>query len=139
MALLSNEYNSTKTLIWNHTSPLVRFDHVIFLWGKISAIIIHQFSTHRYSVGVAVSYSWNFLICINICKTIESSSLLCAVDLQSLPAYRKLFSFRFTILKQFLARFFNLFYRFGLIVCYYYCIFVQKLIAELRKSEGNLG
>ena len=26
--------------------------------------------THEYSVGVAVSYSWDFLICIKFCETI---------------------------------------------------------------------
>ena len=37
--------------------------------------------THRYSVGVAVSYSRDFFICMKFCETIESSSLLFAVGL----------------------------------------------------------
>ena len=35
--------------------------------------------THGYFVGAAVSYNWDFLICIKFCEAIEPSRLLCAV------------------------------------------------------------
>ena len=47
------------------------------LFCKISILL----SFAGYSVEAAISYSWNFLICIKFCKIIESSSLLCAVGL----------------------------------------------------------
>ena len=63
--------------------------------------ILRSFLTHGYSVGAA---SWDFLICIKFCETVESSSLPWAVGLytkfvdpQCLPVYGNLFYFSFTV------------------------------------------
>ena len=58
-----------------------------------------------------MSYSWAFLICIKFCKTIESSSLLCAVGLyikRCLPVMETCFPFVLPF-GQFWVRFFDSF------------------------------
>ena len=48
---------------------------------------ILSFLTHGYSVGVAVSYSWDFLICIKFCAT-----MVIVLNLQ--PALRGQFVYK---------------------------------------------
>ena len=45
------------------------------------AVVRSFFDLEGYSVGVTVSYSWDFLICINFCETIEFFDLHCEVGL----------------------------------------------------------
>ena len=80
------------------------FPNRVFSWienkKKLTRI---SFLTHGYSVGVAVSYSRDFLICIKFCETmaIVLDPQVCfawlyikCLDLQYLPVYRN-FSFTF--------------------------------------------
>ena len=55
--------------------------------ARLNLLFLLLFDSRIYSVGVAVSYNWDFLICIKFCVTMvivlltQSPSLLCAVGL----------------------------------------------------------
>ena len=92
-----------------------------------------------------MSYSWDFLFCINICETVESSSVLCVIGLFincSDPS--NVYQFTETCFP-FVYHLSNL--EFDSLIClgnWFNCLLLlmhihSNIKAELRKLEGNLG